>query len=283
MTTVPGKWAPRRGETTVEGDSTLISRKYDHAPFENLLELTMGVVIEAEPEPGYVRVSAVCEPDAGFRRNQCAWPGPNVAVGKSGKTDGSRAGIHGFYDAPMPGQSVLMGFVNGRMGSPIVIQKYSSRIDQQPHLEALHDLPLTNSGHDYRDVLVGSFTGSYIALRGGVPIPGQIEISSEADTTITAGAGAVITAGARVVIEGKADVEIGSDTGLVLLGPEPRQPVLLGDDAIDLLDRLLTAIQAITVTSPPLTGGTFPIDNPGDFSSLAGELNDLLSQKVKTG
>jgi len=71
------------------------------------------------------------------------------------------------------------------------------------------------------------------------------------------------------------------DGGEILFGtPSAEEPLVLGNKLVSLMDKLLDAISTLSVTTAQGPSGT-PI-NVAQFTALKGELNTLLSKKVKT-
>lgn len=167
----------------------------------------VGTVMLPEIEPVFNSASCSVLLDVGGMPGRVAWPGPNVVA--------NPAAIHGLYEAPLPNQKVLVGYAENSLDSPVVIGKYSYPISYQDATKALTVLPITSRSHFASDVILGSFTASYIALRS-VSLPGQIDLfsptlislqgmagitgTSPAYFSMTAGSTTSITAGTTATI-----------------------------------------------------------------------------------
>lgn len=142
-------------------------------------ELKLAEVILPQPEPMFMQHLVTVEFLKGGKSTGVCWPGPHVSLSKAGIPAGSAQAIHGLWEAPMPGQMVLVGFESGNYNAPMVVQKYPYNPSKRPDMKAAYYLPLTTMGHGSFDVVLGHFTGSFVALRGGpMGLPGQIEVNA---------------------------------------------------------------------------------------------------------
>lgn len=207
--------------------------------FHNITTLSLGSVALVQPEPAYRQHTVTVEMVTNGIFSNVAWPGAQVNANESGTIPGGATiGIHGLWESPLVGQQVLIGFVDGSHGNPVVVQKYPYNALARPDLEALHVLPLTAKSHGPTDVVLGHHTGSYIALRGTVPLPAEIDIFSYSVITITASAfmninvtstlsissnGAMTIKGSTITIPTSVStVTIGAGTEAVLKGATTR-------------------------------------------------------------
>lgn len=217
-----GAWRDRywtRGQ-----DSAAVPRTHDkNQKSAEAVRLLLAQVTDVQAEPEYKQHSVVVEFIRGGQLGFVGWPGPHVAVDQNGSPSPSPAGIHGLFEAPLAGQQVLVGFVEGDTCSPVVVQKYGYNPSQDPAIETAYFLPMLSQAHGERDVVLGSFTGCYIALRGTFPLPGEIDISSP--TTITMVAGANIdqqatngynVRGAQVLIEAQGTLDLKATPSVVV-------------------------------------------------------------------
>lgn len=265
----PGRWK-REKDTPLTGDSCLRTDRAGDNPFRHVTELALARIVRPEPEPAYNNVTVRVEFEEGFEKGTVGWPGPNVCVGPSGQNDGSSIGIHGFYDGPLPGQEVLVGFVGGQANAPIVVQKYPHRIDKRPQFDKLHLNPLTTQFHQSDDVLMGGYSGSFVAVRGKFPLPGEVHVSSVSSVLVEAPGGIQMSSVSSVLIEAPS---VSLDSASINLGlPAPEQAVL-GNILNSFLSSFLAACAAIT------TAG-IPIDNGSAFTALQSSLPAHLSGTV---
>lgn len=146
--------------------------------------LMTGSVELARTEPLYRQNSVDVQLTKGGALSSVAWPGGQVNASSSGVTSPVTEQIHGLWEAPLPGQQVLIGFVNGDNNDPIVLNKYPYNALQDPIYESAHNQPLTQKNHGSLDIVLGHFTGSFIAHRGTLPLPGHIDINSVTSMTV---------------------------------------------------------------------------------------------------
>lgn len=183
-----GQWT--RPWFTDGADSYLHGIRHNSsARYSNINKITLGSVFLPQPEPLYRQTAVSVELVTGGRLTNVAWPGAQVNANASGTIPGGIAlGIHGLWESPLMGQMVAVAFVDGSAHNPIIVNKYPYNASQRPDLEVMHTLPLTVKGHGATDVVLGHHTGSYIALRGTLPLPAEIDIFSLSAIVITAAA-----------------------------------------------------------------------------------------------
>lgn len=222
-------------------------RHKTNAPFSNIDRISLGSIFLTQPEPVYKQHTVVVDLVTGGKQTNVAWPGAQVNANATGLIPGGTAlGIHGLWESPLPGQMVLVGYVDGSSGNPIVINKYPYNALNRPELEAMHLTPLTQLSHGPTDIILGHHTGSFIALRGTLPLPAQIDILSLSAMTMTiglnldiavtatvninsgaamsfiSGAAVSITASPGVIINsGTRPVAANGDLTPTLMGPSP--------------------------------------------------------------
>ncbi len=169
-------------------DSTLHGVRHNaRAKYANIDRISLGTVFLPQPEPLYKQTSVSLNLVTGGLLTNVAWPGAQVNANVTGVIPGGVAlGIHGLWESPLPGQQVLVGYVDGSQGNPIIINKYPYNSMQRPDLEIMHFLPMTLKAIGPTDVVLGHHTGSFIALRGTLPLPAQIDIFSFTALTLTA-------------------------------------------------------------------------------------------------
>ncbi len=180
-----GQWRkdPHRGK---DGCGQPIQKNRNMPLNTQVKEILLGEVLLPQPEPiwgeGLVAVSLA----RGGIVPDVAWPGPNVVASFVGIPSPVISGIHGLFEAPLPGQQVAIGFVEGNSQSPIVLQKYPYNVSQRPDLKAAHILPMTMQMHGPTDVVLGHHMGSYLAFRGTLPIPGAVEMDAVTTMSLSA-------------------------------------------------------------------------------------------------
>ncbi len=195
-------------------DSALFNKEQDtNSRFQNLKDLKLGTVFVPQPEPVYKQSMVSVSLVSGGILTSVAWPGPQVDMNVTGLVSGGVAiGIHGLWESPLNGQQCLVGFVEGSSQNPIVIQKYPYVASQRIDIEALHILPMTLKLIGPTDVVLGHHLGSFIALRGTLPVPGEIDIFALTVFTITTLGAAFITVGGALTenIGGAKSVTVGA-------------------------------------------------------------------------
>jgi len=210
-----------------------------------------------EPEAIYGRTSVTVKLQDGLNIiPNVAWPGPNVCANPSGLAGGVALGIHGLHVSPAQGQMVAVAFAGGSSNNPMVVEKYPYYADQErPDLEPLHNFPFASHAHMDQDIVLGHYTGSYIALRATIPLPGLIDILSfsaiwmdavamikldaGAAITMTAGAAVTIAAGAAMSFTSPAATTISASLGVTILsGGGPPEPSTLGTSLVGQLNTL---------------------------------------------
>lgn len=210
-------------------DSQLISHKENNkTPYENMTELKIAEISKVKAEPLYNQNLVDVDYITGGASGTVAWPGGQVNINKSGKVGGAEA-IHGLFEAPMPGQQVLIGYPDGSSQNPVVIQKYPyyASASQDPTSKSDHELPLTNKNHGATDNILGHFTGSYIALRGTLPLPGEIDIFSPSAIVVDTQS-FQLTAETDILIESKDTLDILS-TGVMIINSSDTLDILSTD------------------------------------------------------
>lgn len=164
-------------------------RHNSSSKLETIDRISLATVFVPQPEPIYRQHTVTVKMVKGGKITNVAWPGAQVNMGPGGIIPGGVAlGIHGLWESPLAGQQVLLGWVEGSSSDPIVINKYPYNALQRPDLEAMHSLPLTLQAHGPTDVVLGHYLGSFIALRGTLPLPAQIDIVSLSGMTVTVAA-----------------------------------------------------------------------------------------------
>jgi hypothetical protein len=195
-------------------DSNLRSiERNRNQPYSRVTQLSLAEVLIPQAEPFFRQHKVSAQLIRGGILTSVAWPGPNVVVSETG-VPSPTGGIHGLFEAPMPGQQVLVGFVDGNAHNPVVVQKYPYNASHNPVLEAAYYLPMTSKAVGPTDVILGHHTGSFIALRGTLPLPGAIEVECPTTFRVNARVGVdVLTLGKIKISGGATGVEISDLVG----------------------------------------------------------------------
>jgi hypothetical protein len=265
-----GEWIEdylRRGtDSSLKGNEA-----NEEAKYTKVSQLSLGTVMLPMAEPLFKQHSVIVDMVKGGIMMNVAWPGAQTNANVVGLPAGVAIGLHGLHESPLPGQQVLVGHVDGSANNPIVLGKYGYNASQRIDLEAMHFLPATVHLIGPTDVSLGHHTGSFIALRGTLPLPSQIDMFSltvitqtclglRLDTVggaytinvgaamaITAGGALALTAGAAVSITAGAAVSITASVGITVTAGAPI---------------LITAVPSVIVN-----GGVRPAAASGDFTA----------------
>lgn len=220
----------RRSDRNLGNDPVAKTQK--SSPFsawEHIEGIRLATVVMPQPEPLYreANVSLQLETD-GTIILQAPWPGPNVEANAIGIPFGPTIGIHGLYEAPLPGQQVVVGFLDGSAQSPIVLQKYPHPTSQRVDNLGAHFLPMSQKAHGPTDVVLGHHTGAFVALRGLLPIPAEVDIFAPSIFSVVAGAAfsivatavGAITAGTTLSMQagGAMTISAGATVGITAAG-----------------------------------------------------------------
>ena len=240
-------------------DPFLFKKEYN--PQKKLLNTSYGTrtgqIIEILKEPMYFQTYVKVAYSRGGKSEAIPWPGPNVAVTKSGSR-GFSVVPHGLYQPPTLGWMVSVVYEEGEHHRPLITQTYPYNTDHDPQYEPMYQFPLTMMNFDSDDLILGHKSGSYIVIRGNVPVPGDIEFYTDSSLSLFS-----------------PDIRIGKN--------EIREQAVLGDQAITTLttivDKLVSVIDQLLISPSIITSdGATGVFNPAIIVSLGvikGELNAL--------
>lgn len=231
-------------------DPSVRNAHADPDPNSFVTQIRMGTVLLPMPEPVFSANQVTVEMAHGGIFTNVGWPGPNVSVSPSGIRSPVSIGFHGLFEGPLPGQTVAVGFVEGQRQNPIVIEKYPYANTHNPVLQSAHVLPMTTKVHGPLDVGIGSFTGSYIMIRGTLPIPSQIDIFGLTRVTVDAALEFSVKSLSTTVTS--AAIQLGSNAAT--------QPVFKGTQMLVELEKDVAAMTALKTAVAawipiPLDGG----------------------------
>lgn len=183
----------------------------------------------------------------------------------------------------------------------------SATVDKDGAVTVRRDGPTRPDGKLASDKDPGEEVGAYVRLdaAGGVTLAtvrkgkeeqrvaldhakGELTITAQKGLTVKVvdgpvrveakGDAAVVAGGAATVRADGGDVTVQAPKGKVHLGGSGGEPVPLGDKLVGLLQDLLTAIQAITVSTA--VGPSSPPLNAAQFAALLPRLQTLLSRST---
>jgi hypothetical protein len=134
------------------------------------------------------------EPEPLFRQNMVtikyAQGGKSTSVGYPGAfIDPISGNMHGLYEGPIPGQMVVVGFIDGNRHSPYVLNRYPYQGYGNTSVESKYINPLTTATFDPTDVILGHQSGSFMVFNTGSPLginglPGSVKIKTVSDFTV---------------------------------------------------------------------------------------------------
>lgn len=144
-------------------------------------QMLAGEIEYIEPEPIFRQNMVVVKPAKGGRITSVAYPGAFI--------DPITGNLHGTYEGPIPGQMVMVGFENGNMNSPFVVNRYPYQGSGNTLTELKYVNPLSkgNVVYDSTDVMIGHFTGSYLSFNTGIlsgKTPASVTLNSLTDIDI---------------------------------------------------------------------------------------------------
>lgn len=238
--------------------------KDENAPFlSRMTTIGIGTVLLPEIEGVNKQGSVMVDMVSGGVVTGVSWPGAQVNANASGLPGGLSIGIHGLHESPLPGQQVAIGYIDGSWNNPVVLAKYPYNASQRIDLEAMHFLPMIQKSHGPTDVVLGHHTGSFIALRGTVPVPGEIDIVSPTVITISALAAITVTVGSAytVTVGGAVSITAGATMGLTSTGV-----MSITASAISMLPT--TALTIGSGTEPMLKGASSLVELTKDGTMM---------------
>lgn len=142
-------------------------------------QMMSGEIEFTEPEPLFRQNMVAVKPAKGGRITSVAYPGAFI--------DPISGNLHGTYEGPIPGQMVMVGFENGNVNSPFVVNRYPYQGAGNTLTELKYINPLTASLFDSTDVMMGHFSGSYMSFNTGIlsgKTPGSFTLSVLTDVEI---------------------------------------------------------------------------------------------------
>ncbi len=222
-------------------------------------EIQIAEVYGTHPEPTMANTLVELAMSKGGHVKFVPWPGPNMACGTDGKKSGSATAIHGLYEGPTPGWQVAVAFIDGDMFNPCIIEKYPYQAKPSRDAKSAYMLPLTSKNHQTGDVVLGHYSGSYIAFRDRTPLPGAVDLYTQTDLKVesktkidvTAVSDITLDATANFVIKAGTSIKIQDTAGVFLVEINP------GSNKIDITSGL-----NVNINSGP--GGQVNINN-GNF------------------
>ena len=145
-------------------------------------QMIIGEIKMTEPEPLFRQNMVTVELARGGDVTSCGYPGAFI--------DPVTGNIHGTYEGPIPGQMVAVGFENGNVNAPFVVNRYPYQGVGDTTFEGMYINPLTKALYDATDVIIGHYSGSFLSFNTGVlsgKVPGSVSLNAVTDFDLTSG------------------------------------------------------------------------------------------------
>lgn len=181
-----GQWVRQDGARGADSSLHSPSDSQYGGMLAGVVEIKLGEIIAVQPEPAWKQHLVTVEYARGGKQMNVPVPGPNLAVDISGAPSGIREQIHGLWAAPLPGQMVAVAYAEGDAQNPVVLNTYPYCPSPKPWYQSSFYLPMTKTGHGPTDVVLGHHTGSFLALRGTLPVPGAVDFYAATELEVEA-------------------------------------------------------------------------------------------------
>ena len=139
-------------------------------------QMIPGEIEITEPEPLFRQNMVTVRLAQGGRITSVAYPGAFI--------DPRTGNLHGTYEGPIPGQMVMVGFGDGNLHDPFVVNRYPYQGAGNTLYENKYITPLTKASFDATDVMIGHFSGSYLSFNTGIlsgQLPGSVTLNATND------------------------------------------------------------------------------------------------------
>jgi hypothetical protein len=203
-----GQWKRKVFESGPDSALRTKQRNVNNSYVRGNYEIQIAEVYGIHPEPMMANTLVELAMTKGGHVKYVAWPGPNMACGTDGRKSGSATAIHGLYEGPTPGWQVAVAFLDGDMFNPCIIQKYPYQAKPDRDIKSAYMMPMTNKSHQPGDVVLGHYSGSYLAFRDQLPLPGAVELYTQTDLKIESKTKIEVTAVSDISLEATANFTI---------------------------------------------------------------------------
>jgi hypothetical protein len=259
------------------------------------ITLKAGFVIKIHEEPKYKTTLVSVQLIDGGIIEEVPFPTPNIITNEMGKITGKIKMIHGLYEPIMPGQYVLVGFIDGNSQKPIIINKYQYKaIPSTGSIDNLFTNPLSKLNFQSSDIILGHYSGSYLSIHAKTPIPGHVQISSISSMELKSKLGIVMKSDLEVNIKaGKTpsenSIKLDSKVGKIEVQSSSQITMKSGQSPMDNVIKLDSQIGKIEVKSTSeitIKSGQSPIDNIIKLDSQIGKIeiqSSTIEIKPKAG
>lgn len=177
-------------------------------------QMMVGEIAMTEPEPLFRQTMVNVALARGGNVTSVAYPGAFI--------DPITGNLHGTYEGPIPGQEVIVGFENGNVNAPFVVNRYPYQGIGDTFYEGMYINPLTKALYDSQDVIIGHFSGASLSFNTGIlsgKLPGSVTLTAVTDFDLTSGTSVLLDSivsteikSAVVTLTGSTAVELNGNT-----------------------------------------------------------------------
>jgi len=190
-------------------------------------QMLMGEIKETQPEPLFTQNMVKVKLAEGDEVNDVSYPGAFI--------DPESKNLHGLYEGPIPGQMVLLGFEDGNIHAPFVVNRYPYQGYGDTNTEEDYKTPLTNAKFNPADVMLGHHSGSFLVFNEGSPLTdngnaGSVKLYASTEFLLQSDSEILFEAETSAEINTKEIKFIGED----LIEAESKKIILTGSDQIEL-------------------------------------------------
>jgi hypothetical protein len=222
-------------------------------PSTQCTKMIQGEILITQPEPLFRQTAVTVRTDNNEILTGVGYPNAFI--------DPITGNLHGTYEGPYPGQSVMVGFLNGNSHSPVVVNRYPYQGNKNTLLTPLYNSPMTRSMYDATDIIIGHFTGSVLSFNTGLlsgKLPGSVtmsattamELSATTDMAISALVTASVTATSTTI---NGDAELKLTGGIIQIKSTAQSMKTLIDGLFDVLTKFGTAGSPVKHVVDPAT------------------------------
>jgi hypothetical protein len=237
-------------------------------------ETVIGEILVARPEPLFRQTLVDIQLAKGGRINGAAYPGAFI--------DPMTGNLHGIYEGPIPGQMVSIGFANGNLDAPYVVNRYPYQGVGNTFTESQYINPLTNAGFHPTDVIVGHFSGSYMSLNTGIlpstELAGSIRLKAITDFNCESGANILLDA----IVSSELKAATAKLTGTTLAEVSATTSKLKGTTLAEVSATTKSEIKAAEVKLSSTPGGVIDVQTLIQIKNATQSMKTLVDSLIDT-
>lgn len=143
-------------DTHVRNHTDNIFRSQGHTTYQ----MVIGEISKTQPEPLYQQNLVTVKLARGGEITNVAYPGAFI--------DPVSGNLHGLYEGPIANQMVVVGFENGNLNNPFVVQRFPYQGCGNTSYEQSYILPLQKAQFHAEDVILGHKSGTFLSLNTGL-------------------------------------------------------------------------------------------------------------------